>query len=144
MESGSALCSWAYNDNDPAYHGRRIAEKVGCISSPDDDEAIVRCLQGRDYTAIMLAGQEYKLEQEASGSLGFDGMSPCGQTAGGDRRVFRHGDNMLGIMASGDYAAVPVLAGANRDEGLLQIGSEYVPKSGQVQSLAPVVFHCWN
>ena len=54
--------------------------------------------------------------------MGFDGMSPCGQNAG-ERKVFDHGDNMLNLMASGNYNPVPMFAGANKDEGLLQIGS---------------------
>ena len=61
MESGSALCSWAYNDKDPAHHGLKIAEKVGCISG--DEETIVDCLKTKNYTEIMLAGEEYKASQ---------------------------------------------------------------------------------
>ena len=59
MESGSALCSWAFNDDDPGFHGHKIADKVGC--DQEDDEEVVECLKTKNYTEILLAGNEYKV-----------------------------------------------------------------------------------
>lgn len=48
---------------------------------------------------------------------------PCGQTKGA-RKVIEHGQSPLQILESGNYNPVPLIMGANLDEGLLPYSSK--------------------
>lgn len=121
-ESGSAIASWAYDDENAEFHARNIAEKVGC-NLPDLDD-LVDCMRQVPYTNITQADKEYSVEQNANGGLGFGGHDPCGQTKGA-RKVLEHGQKPYDILYNGDYNPVPMFFGANFDEGLLPFGSKY-------------------
>lgn len=133
-ESGSAVAPWAYDDVTAEYHTRNIAAKVNCTQ--EDLEQLVDCLKQLSFADLSQADKEYlvlfqylsgwrwfyinlfQMDQRLGGGTGFEGHLPCGQTKG-ERKVLVHGQDPMDILISGSYNPVPMMFGANLDEGLL-------------------------
>lgn len=115
-QSASAASPWAFDDKYHEYYARQVAAKVGCVEQ--DLDSLVECMKIVPYSEIMVADSEFGLEDEATGTLGFGGVNGCGQTKGA-RKVFSKGEDPVRILESGTYNHIPMMWGANDDEGLL-------------------------
>jgi len=120
-QSGSALSSWAF-DNNPEYYARIIAEKAGCTDS--DVESLITCLKAQPVETITKAAKEYVEESRNAGGLGFGGLIPCAQKAG-DRKFYEENETPADKMIGGDYESVPIFFGANKHEGSFVYAAVY-------------------
>ena len=50
------------------------------------------------------------------GGIGFEGVNPCGQTHGSEK-LYPIGQTPTDILVSGNYTQVPLMAGANANDG---------------------------
>ncbi|XP_046395291.1 juvenile hormone esterase-like [Ischnura elegans] len=117
-ESGSSLAAWAIDDI-PEFHTVNIAAEAGCNvtgadSGKGDLTEVTRCLQTVDAMKLTRAYQTYKAKEERRGYSGFGGCSPIVQRAGKKKYIDKH---PLDILKSGNYSNVPVMFGANKNEG---------------------------
>ncbi|XP_046395469.1 juvenile hormone esterase-like [Ischnura elegans] len=117
-ESGSALASWSLEKN-PEFHGLKIAAEAGCNVTGTDGEkdgltGVTTCLQTVDPILLINASMKYKNDQLLMGYNGFGGAIPVVQKAGKKRYITKPAIEMI---KSGDYSKVPMMSGANRDDG---------------------------
>ena len=139
-QSGAMLTGWAL-DTDPVTHSTRIAELANCPLEPYAD--LLDCLQNLPSKDLMNAyyafevmalycqsivtlyetefvSTELQLEDRKNRGLGFGGSSPVIQKAGAERLLT---EDPLVLMQTGNYATeVPIMYGANKQEGVLVLG----------------------
>ena len=112
-QSGSAVSSWAF-DKRPEFHARNMAEIMGCNELAPDD--LVACLKTKTIDEITNVTGQYVKDQRAEGNLGFGGNIPCAQSRG-ERKFYTQYQTPEELLTSGNYEHVPIMFGANRDEG---------------------------
>lgn len=121
-ESGSILAEWALDRDD---RGRTasldIARRAGCPLEPYD--ALVNCVKTVDARVLTEAYQAYRSEDVKNGGLGFSGSNPVIQKAGKERAIESEPTE---IFASGNYSNVPIMFGANKQEGVLVLSYTYI------------------
>jgi len=120
-QSGSALSSWAFDEN-PEFYARWIAEKAGCTDENIED--LVTCLKLVPVDTISMAAKEYIAESRDGGELGFGGLIPCAQKAG-ERKFYTEHETPTAKMHAGDYESVPIFFGANKHEGSFVYAAVY-------------------
>ncbi|XP_071452929.1 juvenile hormone esterase-like [Hetaerina americana] len=126
-ESGSALASWGI-DNNPEFHTVNIAAEAGCnVTGADGGRGnlseVTKCLKTVDAVQLLKASGNYKIKELQKGYNGFGGNSPVVQRAGKKKYITMP---PLDIIKSGNYSNVPIMFGANRDEGTFLFSVMYM------------------
>ena len=132
-QSGSALASWAFDNVNPVKHAANVAAKVGCELAESHD-LLVDCLRLVPAANISKAFKDYSLEDRAAGGMGFGGSIPCSQTKGA-QKFYTAEQTPEKLLHSGQYEKVPIMFGANSNEGSFVYATVYndyfVPNSLQ-------------
>jgi len=128
-ESGSVLAEWALDrDGKGKEASLKIAEMSGCPLEPYED--LLTCVRNVDAAIITQAYQDFSREDMLNGNLGFSGSNPVIQVAGAQRVIE---SDPRELFTSGNFATVPTMFGANKQEGTLVLGVLYnrylVPKN---------------
>jgi len=119
-ESGSILAPWAL-DRKPVEAARRIAEIAGCPLEPY--LSLLECLRLIDAKNITNAYFDYMAEDNLKGGLGFGGSSPIIQVAGAQKALDKEPQELF--ETGNYYTEVPIMFGANEQEGTLILGILY-------------------
>ncbi|XP_032791458.2 cholinesterase 1 [Daphnia magna] len=120
-ESGSVLAEWALDrDGRGKVASLQIAEMAGCPLEPYQD--LLTCVQNIDPLVLDRAYQDYAKTDRLNGGLGFSGSNPIIQVAGAQRIIE---SDPLELFNSGNFATVPTMFGANKQEGTLVLGVLY-------------------
>jgi carboxylesterase type B len=101
-------------DNDGKTPSTKIAELVPCPLEPYDD--LLQCLRTKPAEDLIRAYKMFWKEDQKNGGLGFGGSNPVIQKAGKDRIIEV---SPRSIFDSGNYSTVPMMFGANQQEGTL-------------------------
>jgi len=121
-ESGSVLAEWAIDrDGRGKKASYRIAELAGCPLEPYD--ALLKCVRNMNADYLTSAYKFYQKEDCKNGGLGFSGSNPVIQVAGAQRIIE---SDPKEIFASGNYSTVPIMFGANKQEGVLVLSYTYL------------------
>ncbi|KAK4035777.1 hypothetical protein OUZ56_027860 [Daphnia magna] len=128
-ESGSVLAEWALDrDGRGKVASVAIAELAGCPVEPYEE--LLSCVQTVDAGLLSEAYQNYSRQDMLNGNLGFSGSNPVIQVAGAQRIIE---SDPRELFSSGNFATVPTMFGANKQEGTLVAGVLYnrylVPKN---------------
>ena len=124
-QSGSALASWAFDNQGPEGHALDIAEKVGCqLGEGGDHGPLVDCLRLLPAVNISKAFSDYSKEDRAKGGMGFGGSIPCAQTMGA-KQFYTADQTPEQLLHSGQYEKVPIMFGANSHEGSFVYATVY-------------------
>jgi carboxylesterase type B len=119
-ESGSALAPWAI-DRDQVGNARKVADIAGCPLDPY--EQLLDCLRNIPSDELMRAYTAFQKNDWENGGMGFGASSPVIQIAGAERLLEKEPRELL---ETGQYATdVPLLMGANSQEGTLILGIAY-------------------
>jgi len=122
-ESGSALSSWAF-DEQPEKHAQDIAASLGCPM--DSMDAFSNCLRNeRTAAEIVIAHKKYYQAERVEGRLGFGGSSPCAQTHGAQKFITQHPKDILMQALVDGTKFKPALLGSNKHEGSFVLGMMY-------------------
>ncbi|XP_045023594.1 LOW QUALITY PROTEIN: acetylcholinesterase [Daphnia magna] len=120
-ESGSVLAEWALDrDGRGKAASLKIAEMSGCPLEPYQD--LLTCVQNVDAKTITQAYLDFAAEERFYGGLGFSGSNPVIQVAGAQRIIE---SDPRELYSSGNFANVPTMFGANKQEGTLVLGILY-------------------
>jgi len=130
-QSGSMLTDWAL-DRKAREHGLRITELAGCPLEPyDGPNGTLHCLRTIDAETLLRAEREANRIDRYNGGLGFTGCSPVIQSAGEQRALTKE---PRALIDAADYTTdVPILMGANQEEGIYCLGillDDYVRPHG--------------
>ncbi|EFX83387.1 hypothetical protein DAPPUDRAFT_240264 [Daphnia pulex] len=120
-ESGSVLAEWALDrDGRGKEASLKIAEIAGCPVEPYQD--LLTCVQNVDAKVLTQAYLTYASNDRLNGGLGFSGSNPVIQVAGAQRLIE---SDPRELYSSGNFATVPTMFGANKQEGTLVLGILY-------------------
>ncbi|XP_046631305.1 cholinesterase 1-like isoform X3 [Daphnia pulicaria] len=120
-ESGSVLAEWALDrDGRGKVASVKIAEIAGCPVEPYQD--MLTCVQNVDAKVLTQAYMDYASNDRLNGGLGFGGSNPIIQVAGAQRIIE---SDPRELFSSGNFATVPTMLGANKQEGTLVLGILY-------------------
>ncbi|XP_046631314.1 cholinesterase 1-like [Daphnia pulicaria] len=120
-ESGSVLAEWALDrDGRGKAASLTIAEIAGCPVEPYQD--LLTCVQNVDAKVLTQAYQDYASNDMLNGGLGFSGSNPIIQVAGAQRIIESDPHELY---SSGNFATVPTMIGANKQEGSVVLGLLY-------------------
>jgi len=124
-ESGSAISSWAF-DNEPEKHAKDISgEFLGC---PTDTTAnMINCLKNEKTAKdIVLAHKSYYSLEREHAQMGFGGSVPCAQTHGQTKFIETHPKEILmEHINDPNHTPKNAIFGANKHEGSFVLGMIY-------------------
>jgi len=123
-ESGSALEYWAIDSN-PLQSASILANICGCNDASSQSD-IYDCLMKKTDYEISDCTHDMVSDQREKGYMGFEGVSPVVQTeniASTNRLIKKM---PLEYITNGEAVDVPVMMGANRDEGSFVFGVMYL------------------